>query len=607
MKYILALLFFTVALFSQNLEVKSNITYYEQKDINKKIDIQSEKFLPYDLKYSNFGFTKSIYWLRVDIQNLSQNQTQQVLHLPYPLLDYIDIYEYKNNKLNLIRKYGDLRKYSNDGNIPDPTLMVMFQPNESKTYYYKIQTQGSMNIELLINSHDKFAKYSIEKSIAFSFYFGATVIMLLYNFLLYFFVKDRSYLYYLFFHLNYMFFALSLNGLSFTYFWPEMPSINSFMVPFLMSIGSSLAIVFTIEFLDIKTKSPKLLKPLKIVLLINIIMSILVLFLSYYHSSLFTSFISIISIVLIIGSGFYSHFISKNSHAKIFVLAWGVLMMGIFVIHFRNLGILPINIFTSYSPLIGAFLELTLLAIALAYRYNEQREEIASKNTILYKQSRLASMGEMINNIAHQWRQPLNRVNLNLAVIDKVIKDENIENEIISRKIKNSEENIQYMSQTISDFSNFFAPDKMKISFNVYEIVEKSLKLLESRLRTINVEMPKNKNINIYSFQNEFIQILLVILNNAIDNFEIHDIEKRDIYISVRKNSNDVTLTIRDNGGGIKKEDIDLIFDPYFTTKFKKEGTGIGLYMVKMLLEDSMHGELKVYSNNGETTFEIII
>ncbi|MCD4668062.1 MAG: sensor histidine kinase [Sulfurimonas sp.] len=605
MKNLLFLLFFTVSLFSQNLEIRSDISYFEQKDINKKIDINNAKFLPYDKKYSNFGFTKSIYWLKVDILNLTKNDIKQVLHLPYSLLDYIDIYEYKDNKLNLIREYGDLREYSNDGYIPEPSLIITLQANESKTYFYKIQTHGSMNLELLINTYEDFTKYSIEKSIAFSFYFGATFIMLLYNFVLYLFIKDRSYLYYILFHTNYMIFALSFNGLAFAYIWPNLPYLNNFSVPLLMSIGSILAVIFTIEFLDIKTLSVKLLKPLKILLLINIIMSILVLFLSYRYSSIFASFISLISIVLIIGSGFYSHFTSKNPHAKFFILAWGILMMGIFIVHLRNIGVLPVNLITSYSPLIGAFFELVLLAIALSYRYNIQREEMAAKDKILYKQSRLASMGEMISNIAHQWRQPLNRINLNLAVIDKIVKDEKIGGEFISEKIKNSEKNIQYMSQTISDFTDFFAPDKKKNNFNIYDVIKKSLKLVESRLDNVNIHMPKEKNINYYGFENESVQILLVILNNAIDNFEIKNIKQRDIYLLLKKDLNEITLSICDNGGGIDEDNINYIFDPYFSTKFKKEGTGIGLYMAKMLVENSMHGELKVISEKGNTTFEI--
>ena len=161
------------------------------------------------------------------------------------------------------------------------------------------------------------------------------------------------------------------------------------------------------------------------------------------------------------------------------------------------------------------------------------------------------------------------------------------------------------MSQTISDFTDFFAPDKKKNNFNIYDVIEKSLKLVESRLDNVNIHMPKEKNINYYGFENESVQILLVILNNAIDNFEIKNIKQRDIYLLLKKDLNEITLSICDNGGGIDEDNINYIFDPYFSTKFKKEGTGIGLYMAKMLVENSMQGRLKVISEKGNTTFEI--
>jgi len=606
MKFILLSIFFTFSLFAQNnLLVKSDISYFEQKDVRQDIDIKKEKFLPYNSKKSNFGFTKSIYWLKIDIKNLSQNSSKNILVIPYNLLDYIDIYQLENDKLILKREFGDLREYKNDGFLPDPSFIVSLKKDESKTFFYKIQTQGSMNIELNIKSENEFKRYSLEKSIVLSLYFGAIFIMLIYNFILYLMIKDKSYLYYLLFHIDYLFFTLSLNGISSAYFWPTIPFINSFAIVVLMSIGSSLAVLFTIEFLNIKTQSPKIYKLLRGLFWINVIMTFSIIFIGYHLSSMLTSLVSLISILILLPSSIYSHFVSKNPNAKFFALAWGILLIGIFIIHFRNIGILPVNIFTSYSPLIGAFIELTLLSIALAYRYNIQKQQIVLKDTILEKQSRHASMGEMISNIAHQWRQPINRINLSLDVVEEIIKDEKIDNPIINKRIDNSKKNIQYMSQTIDDFSNFFSPNKSKSKFEIDNVVQKALNLIQSRTNGINIEVKVDKDIEFYGFENEFIQILLVILNNAIDNFELTKIEEKDISIFTQKDKNNIKLSICDNGGGIDKKNINYIFDPYFSTKFKTQGTGIGLYMAKTLIETSMNGKLSVVSSGGKTTFII--
>ena len=605
MKTFVLLILTVLILFADKIEVQSRISYFEQKDSSINIDIQKQVFQKYDVKYSNFGFSNSIYWLKVELKNVSKEFKREALCIPYTLLDYIDIYELKEGVLVLKRQYGDLRVYNNDALIPDPTFIVGLEEKESKTYYYKIQTEGSMNLELLVKSYEDFINYSLEKSIILGFYFGAIVIMLLYNFILYLFLAEKTYLYYLLFHGNYLLFTLSLNGISAAYIWNDYPFINTLAIPLLMSIGSALAVVFTLVFLDIKGMSPKLYKILYSLFILNSIMSIAVFFLSYHNSSILSSALSLLSIVLILGSSIYSHFISKNPYAKFFATAWGVLLLGILIIHFRNLGILPVNLFTSYSPLIGAFFELTLLSIALAYRYTVQQKELHSKNHLLYKQSRLASMGEMLNNIAHQWRQPLNRINLSLSVIDDVNKSQYGENTLISKKIDDSEKNIAYMSQTIDDFSGFFRPNKEKNLFEIVKVIDKALKLLESRLGNIQVVRQDDNSLKIFGYENEYVQVLLIILNNAIDNFEIKNRVDRELSIQTQKSEDKVSVIVIDNGGGIQSQYIESVFDPYFSTKVKKEGTGIGLYMAKMLIEDSMHGELKVSSNAGKSSFEI--
>ena len=240
----------------------------------------------------------------------------------------------------------------------------------------------------------------------------------------------------------------------------------------------------------------------------------------------------------------------------------------------------------------------------LEQRVKDEVESNRIKDVALYNQSKLASMGEMIRNIAHQWRQPLNRVNLSLSVIKKVYNDED-DKELINTKIYYAEKNIKYMSETIDDFMNFFKPDKKQDMFSINESVLESLKLIESRTSGINITVSVPENLEIYNYKNEYIQVLLIILNNALDNFEITNVKSKNIKIMYLETSNYVELFINDNSGGIHKNNLDDIFEPYFTTKFKKEGTGLGLYMAKILIEDSMNGFLSVKSKDENTTFKI--
>lgn len=248
----------------------------------------------------------------------------------------------------------------------------------------------------------------------------------------------------------------------------------------------------------------------------------------------------------------------------------------------------------------------------LEKRVLEESLKNRKKDEMLFKQTKLAAMGEMINNIAHQWRQPLNRINLSVQIIENILKEnknllEKQDLNIIDKKFFHINKNIIYMSNTIEDFMNFFHPNKEKNFFNLSKLINKTIVLVQSKDLGINFQLNINEKINIYNFENELLQVILVILENAIDNFELNKLKDKNINIFAKNEIDKVTLIIRDNSGGISPSVIDKIFEPYFTTKFKKEGSGVGLYMAKILIEQSIGGKLDVNSENSFTNFIITL
>ena len=241
----------------------------------------------------------------------------------------------------------------------------------------------------------------------------------------------------------------------------------------------------------------------------------------------------------------------------------------------------------------------------LEMRIHDEVEKNRQKDQTIYRQSKLASMGEMIANIAHQWRQPLNRVNLSLGVIYSIITDDIIDKELIIKKIETSQKNLCYMSDTIEDFANFFRPDKERKEFYIKNVHESIIKLLDNKLDGISFNYDDKNEIKIKSYENELLQVFIIIINNALDNFIIREIKNPRIDIFIKSKKDTIEIDIFDNGGGIPSENIDKVFDPYFTTKFKSEGTGIGLYMAKMIIEDSMDGKLLLKVIGNETIFSI--
>jgi len=222
------------------------------------------------------------------------------------------------------------------------------------------------------------------------------------------------------------------------------------------------------------------------------------------------------------------------------------------------------------------------------------------KHEILKQQAKMAAMGEMIGNIAHQWRQPLNALsalNVGLGFKHKTGNLTDVEMEKFKEK---SNDIIQNMSATIDDFTNFFQPNKVKEVFKVNNVIEGAIRFISDSYteHKIKILHCTNSDIEINSYKNELIQVLLNIFNNSKDAVIERKIENPLLIITTVQSENEVTISIQDNAGGVSIDVLDRIFDPYFTTKFKSQGTGIGLYMSKMIIEKSMRGSL--YSENRE-------
>jgi signal transduction histidine kinase len=223
----------------------------------------------------------------------------------------------------------------------------------------------------------------------------------------------------------------------------------------------------------------------------------------------------------------------------------------------------------------------------------EKNEE---KNRILIQQSRMASMGEMLENIAHQWRQPLSTISVAASGMEvkkefNILSDDEFHESV--NHIKNA---TAYLSNTIEDFRNFFSKEKELSKMNISNAIEKALELMGNTFMKNQINLIRNidKNIEILSLENELIQVLMNILVNAKDALQsISDMEKY-LLINIYQQENDLIIRIQDNAGGIDENIIDKIFEPYFTTKHKSNGTGIGLYMSKLLVEKHLKGTLKV-------------
>jgi len=251
--------------------------------------------------------------------------------------------------------------------------------------------------------------------------------------------------------------------------------------------------------------------------------------------------------------------------------------------------------------------ELKDLNDELQVRIDNAVREVKTQTAIMSQQARLASMGEILENIAHQWRQPLNSVSWILNDIKfklELGKKEDIDIKEVTEKINNS---IQFMSNTIDDFRKFVDKSDLPQTFNLKRTIESTIKIVEDTFKQLNIKvnLDCDDDITYKGYENDIKHTIINLINNARDAFEEKGIKNGKISIRVYHEKDELIITVQDNAGGIPKKIVKNIFEPYFTTKHKTKGTGLGLYMTKNMI-DRVHGTIEVFSIlNQKTTFVI--
>jgi len=253
--------------------------------------------------------------------------------------------------------------------------------------------------------------------------------------------------------------------------------------------------------------------------------------------------------------------------------------------------------------ILGSYLDIT-----------EQKKstlELTHKNKLLAQQSKMAAMGEMLENIAHQWRQPLSVISTASSGLKMQKQFGAISDDSLYKTLDIITHTVEHLSQTINDFRDYFNPNKTVVNFDLKNIIEKTLYFVQSKLQNRNISIIKEfESIELLGLENELVQVIINILNNSRDAFENSSIiEDKLIFITTMKDEKKdyVYITIQDSAGGIPQDILNRVFEPYFTTKHKSQGTGIGLYMSQEMIEKHMNGELHVenrtfqYNNKSYT------
>ena len=257
---------------------------------------------------------------------------------------------------------------------------------------------------------------------------------------------------------------------------------------------------------------------------------------------------------------------------------------------------------------------------------DKEIEQSRKKDRIMYQQARLASIGEMIQNIAHQWRQPLNSLIILIQSFKIKYDNNKLDKEFIDVQTSDALRIAKNMSDTIESFRNFFCPNIRKTKFSIAKSIQDSIALVYPTLQQNNIQIffHKSDDSKILGYENAFSQVMLNLIKNAKDalieskipesvesktnpeskkDFAESKVESSEAIIEIwlERCESEISLKVMDNAGGIKLKDLSKIFEPYFTTKHKSDGTGIGLYMAKQIVEKQMNGKIKAKNKQWES------
>lgn len=615
--------------------IESTIEYLEDRDGNISLnEIQRSPFTPYTKERSvNFGFTKSVYWFRVDVNNLDPNQNKKWwLKIDYPLLECIDLYLIKNDgKVLKYKRMGTSEPFSTREVASHHFISELPLKNVADSVLYlRVSTQSSMQLPMgILSSEDLFAELE-QNNLFVGIYYGFFIIILLYNIVLFIYTLDRNYIRYIFFLVTFILWQLSFDGLGIKYIWGD----NHWMIEYGSSVFIVLscffALYFSRYFLNTSRYAPRIDKIILVMMSISMVMVVASSVLPYGTVIPINALLASIMPIILLTAGLL---VMRHEYlaARFYVAGWSSFLIATIIFAFNKFDLIPSFYGVNHVQQIGSAIEMIFLSLALAHRvYLLQREYIGKlnhlndtlsdkvkialdearlKDRLFVQQSRLAAMGEMIEQIAHQWRQPLHTlalINQDMYVKQKLgICDE----EYFDQSHERIDEHLQYLSKTIDDFRNFYKTDKSISLEDVGELAIDALRLSDVFLKYAKIktslEVTTTRKVNIA--KNEMIQVLMNLIKNGHDAIVEQRISDGKIVVSVEDYETGIKVCVEDNAGGIAPSVMDKIFDIYFTTKEPDNGTGLGLHMSKFIIEESFGGKIWVENINGGARFIILL
>ncbi|HHH19447.1 MAG TPA: GHKL domain-containing protein [Campylobacterales bacterium] len=556
------------------------------------------------------------YWIRFRLENPTTQTKELYMIMERNYVALMEYYQLKNGEVTYQGSEGFYRNFDTTPfNSSLRTLPITLGGHEDVEVLLKVQNFNRVDVPLKLVTKDYLIDHYQTYSLLQGMFFGIMLIMMLYNAILYFLVRYKPYLLYVGYVFFVMIYFAAYHGYLHRYI-----GLNPQYIYIFLGTSAIGFVVFVTYFMGqvllLGKHFPRLYKSFKPILGYFVLLAggldIAIYMESFAYAQFFFTLLSgtlpLYAVMLLYTLYALAHK-QVSQFALAYAMSWtviaivGVALMGV------HLGIVPVGLGVDYLFQGAMACEAVLFSVILAYRLRELEEEKKEQQARLVHQNRLTSMGEVVSNIAHQWRQPLSEINGRVLTLDMLYRQENLTPEVLDRHLNGIEEVTEYLSTTINDFMNFFDTKKALQLFEISELLDKAFRIANVSAMAHGVALVntfKDQG-ELRGYPSELLQAVLIVMHNAMDACRENHVQNPTIIVSIEQESQYLTIAIADNGGGIPPAIIDSIFDPYFSTKHQKKGVGLGLYILKMIVERNMQGEVTVSNHHSGAKFSLKI
>jgi len=592
---------------------KNFISYI--KDINNNLSSQdilnSTQLTP--VKNPLFSNNQKTMWTKMSIKNYSNITQSLFFSNPLAGTNFIDVYIYKKGILVKTHLLGDMRSQKErEMKSTYSTFNLILLKDESFTIITRIKNYQVYNIDWNIQNANTFITQESNKFLILGVLLGISILIIIYNIYLFKIYNNISYILLALQVFTIISYQYCLHGLLYRLdIGIDLATITA-MTWTLSHFGLVFIILFQERLFNFKYKYPKLSIFSKLLAIISIFGIIILLLASYVNEELFkmniyVMLLIIFNIIYLFIIGIYM-FLKKETGAIYYMCGQGILLIASAIHMFGIYKFLPYPGLFKYILPIGSIIDSLFLLISQYLYTSKIQKNLLNNEQIIMDESKSLFIGRTLENIAHQWKNPLTKIGTSITMMEVILKH-NPKRMIpeFTKQLPSLTYSIELMKRTLEEFTLYNKQKRNEKVFLLKETIINTISILNSKiiLKNVTVEVDINENIIFNKHEHIFSNIIMVLLDNSLEAFPSNSEYDKLITISLSRTNEKYLLSFIDNAGGIKQKPIEKIFEYYESTKLNKEKSGIGLSIIKLLVNNELNGELGVQNIDNGACFEV--